>query len=425
MSDFFQNGIITTLHRLRERPVKELEAELESFAAERPMALVLPCLYSELERPALANIVEELSNVRYISDIVIGLDQASEAQYHHALEYFSVLPQRHHVLWNDGPRLKAVNGKLAADHLAPTERGKGSNVWYCLGYVQALGNLEAVALHDCDITTYERGLLARLFYPVANPKFNYQFCKGYYARVTDEKLNGRVSRLLVSPLIRAMKKLAPGEAYLDYLDSFRYPLAGEFGMRTSVLSDLRIPSDWALEIGLLSEMYRNYATNRLCQVEIADTYDHKHQELSPDDRSRGLSRMSSDIARGLFRKLATFGVVFDPGTVRTVKACYYRIALDLIESYASDAQMNGLRLDRHAEENAVELFASNVLKAGSAFLDGGEETPFMPTWQRASGAYPDVFIDILAAVAQDRAEAREAAPAKAPDRARGAIRLQA
>ena len=135
--------------------------------------------------------------------------------------------------------------------------------------------------------------------------------------------------------------------------------------------------------------------------------------------------MSSDIARGLFRKLATFGVVFDPGTVRTVKACYYRIALDLIESYASDAQMNGLRLDRHAEENAVELFASNVLKAGSAFLDGGEETPFMPTWQRASGAYPDVFIDILAAVAQDRAEAREAAPAKAPDRARGAIRLQA
>ena len=45
MSDFFQNGIITTLHRLRERPVKELEVELESFAAERPMALVLPCLW--------------------------------------------------------------------------------------------------------------------------------------------------------------------------------------------------------------------------------------------------------------------------------------------------------------------------------------------------------------------------------------------
>ncbi len=429
MTDFFQNGIITTLHRLRERPLAALEADLEQFAAERPMALVLPCLYSELQRPALANIVDELAKVNYISDIVIGLDQASETQYRHALDFFSRLPQRHHVLWNDGPRLQAVNGKLAAEHLAPTERGKGSNVWYCLGYVQALGNIEAVALHDCDITTYDRGLLARLFYPVANPGFNYQFCKGYYARVTDEKLNGRVSRLLVSPLIRAMKKQAPGEPYLDYLDSFRYPLAGEFGMRTSVLSDLRIPSDWALEIGLLSEMYRNYSTNRLCQVEIADTYDHKHQDLSADDAGKGLSRMSLDIAKGLFRKLATFGVVFDPGTVRTVKACYYRIALDLIESYANDAQMNGLKLDRHAEEKAVELFASNVLKAGSAFLEGGEETPFMPTWDRASGAYPEVFSDMVTAVAQDRAQARDEVVGptvtSVPDRAPAPIRLRA
>ena len=64
---------------------------------------------------------------------------------------------------------------------------------------------------------------------------------------------------------------------------------------------------------------------------------------------------------------------FDPGAVRTAKACYYRIALDLIESYANDAAINGLSLDRHAEEQAVELFASNILKAGEAFLEGGEE----------------------------------------------------
>ena len=144
----------------------------------------------------------------------------------------------------------------------------------------------------------------------------------------------------------------------------RLSLAGEFAMRADVLSDLRIPSDWGLEIGLLSEMYRNYSTNRLCQVEIADNYDHKHQDLSVGDASRGLSRMSLDIAKSLFKKLATYGVVFDPGAIRTAKACYYRIALDLIESYANDAAMNGLTLDRHAEERAVELFASNILKAG-------------------------------------------------------------
>ncbi|MEM7077854.1 MAG: glycosyl transferase [Pseudomonadota bacterium] len=401
MSDFFQNGIITTLHNLCDRSLEELESELLAFSKSQPMALILPCLYSELEQPALADIVAKLAKVPYLSDIIIGLDKADEQQYAHAVEYFSVLPQRHHILWNDGRRLQDVYARLGRDKLAPVERGKGSNVWYCLGYVQALGNIKAVALHDCDIKTYDPIMLARLFYPVANPSFKYQFCKGYYARVTDTKLNGRVARLLVSPLIRAMKKISPGEPYLDYLDSFRYPLAGEFALRADALHDLRIPSDWALEIGLLSEMYRNHSTNRICQVEIADTYDHKHQELSPEDASRGLSRMSLDIAKALFKKLATFGVVFDEGAVRTAKACYYRIALDLIESYANDAAMNGLTLDRHAEEKAVEVFASNILKAGQAFLEGGDEIPFMPAWDRVGGAIPGVYDNLLQAVEQD------------------------
>ena len=199
-----------------------------------------------------------------------------------------------------------------------------------------------------------------------------------------------------------MKRVAPGLPYLDYLDSFRYPLAGEFAMDFDVLGDLRIPSDWGLEIGLLSEMFRNYATNRICQVEVADSYDHKHQPLSPEDASLGLSRMSLDIAKALFKKLATFGVVFEAGTIRTAKACYYRIALDLIESYANDAAMNGLHLDRHAEEQAVELFAANILRAGEAYLEGGGETPFIASWNRVKGAYPDVFADMRAAVAEDR-----------------------
>ena len=49
--------------------------------------------------------------------------------------------------------------------------------------------------------------MAKLFYPVANPVFNFQFCKGYYPRVADSKMNGRVSRLLVFPLLLAMETL--------------------------------------------------------------------------------------------------------------------------------------------------------------------------------------------------------------------------
>ncbi len=404
MSDFFQNGIITTLHNLSSKELSDLEAELELFARERPMTLVLPCLYSELRQPALATIIDELAQAKYLSHIVIGLDRANEQEYQHALQYFSRLPQDHTVIWNDGPRMSAVADQLRTLNLAPGELGKGCNVWYCFGLIQAMGQAKAVALHDCDISTYDRSLLARLLYPVAHPRFNYEFCKGFYARVADGKLNGRVSRLLVSPLIRTMKKVTGAHPYLDYLDSFRYPLAGEFSMRADVLKDLRIPSDWGLEIGVLSEVFRNYSTNRLCQVEVADNYDHKHQPLSAEDVSSGLSRMSMDIAKSLFKKLATFGTVFDMGTVRTIKASYLRVALDLIESYANDAEINGLNLDRDAEERAVELFASNILKAGESFLQSGEETPYIPSWNRVTSVYPSVFEDLLAAVREDFSE---------------------
>lgn len=404
MSDFFQNGIITTLHNLTRRPVAALHEELLEFSRERPMALVLPCLYSELGTPALKRIVAELAEVPYLAQIVIGLDRADEAQYRHALEYFSVLPQPTTVLWNDGPRMSAIHDRLQDHDLAPDTPGKGRNVWYCFGYVQASDVAQAVALHDCDIVTYDRELLARLLYPVANPAFNYEFCKGFYARVANDRLNGRVSRLLVSPLIRTFKKVTGENPYLQYLDSFRYPLAGEFSLRIDVLKDLRIPADWGLEIGVLSEVYRNYSTNRLCQVEIADSYDHKHQDLSAEDASTGLSRMSLDITKALFKKLATYGAVFDAGTVRTVKAAYFRIALDLIESYANDARINGLGLDRHAEEQAVEVFASNILKAGESFLESGEDSPFMPAWNRVTSVYPEVFADLLAAAREDAAE---------------------
>jgi glucosyl-3-phosphoglycerate synthase len=293
---------------------------------------------------------------------------------------------------------------LKQHNVAPTDLGKGCNVWYCFGFIQSLPDIKVVALHDCDITTYDRALLARLLYPVANPQFNYQFCKGFYARVAEGKLNGRVSRLLVSPLLRSMKRVFPEQSFLEYLDSFRYPLAGEFAMRIDLVKTLRIPADWALEIGLLTEVFRNYSTKQVCQIEVADNYDHKHQALSADDRSRGLSRMSSDIATSLYRILATFGAVFETGTVRTVKAAYLRIALDLIESYYNDAMVNGLHFDRDAEERAVEAFATNVLISGQEYLQTGQDLPYVPSWNRVTSVYPSAPEQLAEIVALDYEE---------------------
>ncbi|MBT1449571.1 glycosyl transferase [Glaciecola sp. XM2] len=401
MADFYQNGIITTLHNLESRHIDDLESELVSFTSRRPMGLILPSLFSELEGKALPDIIEHIAQVPYLSEVVIGLDRADQEQYQHALKFFGKLPQHHRVLWNDGPRLKALDEELQALGLAPKEMGKGRNVWYCMGYVLASNKVESVALHDCDILTYDRSLLARLIYPVANPQFNYEFCKGFYARVADGKINGRVSRLLVTPLLRALKHAVGHNDYLEFMDSFRYPLAGEFSFRRDVLNDIRIPSDWGLEIGVLSEMHRNYSHNRLCQADIAHKYDHKHQDLSLNSDQGGLSKMSIDITKALFRKLATQGTVFNTETFRTIKATYFRIALDFIETYHNDAIMNGLKLDIDSEERAVEMFAQNIMKAGSSFLDNPMETPFIPSWNRVVSAKPDVLESLRVAVEED------------------------
>ncbi len=404
MGEFHQNGIVTTLHNLTRRPIEALEAELCEFNKTRKLGLVLPCLYSELEGPAMQPIVEELAKVPYLNEIIIGLDRATEEQYRKALTFFSQLPQNYKVLWNDGPRLQKAHKQLTDAGLSIGEPGKGRNVWFCFGYAFASQDSSALALHDCDIVTYKRDLLARLIYPVANPQFNYTFCKGYYARIADGKMNGRVSRLLVTPLLRALRKIFGHQEYLEYLDSFRYPLAGEFSMRTDSVQDIRIPSDWGLEIGVLAEMKRNYSTNRICQADIADVYDHKHQSLSTDNDQAGLSKMSIDISKAIFRKLATNGVVFSSETFRSIKATYFRIALDLIETYANDATMNGLTMDIHKEEQAVELFAANILKAGLTFLENPMERPFIPSWNRVSSALPNLQQSMLEAVALDMEE---------------------
>jgi glucosyl-3-phosphoglycerate synthase len=404
MGDFHQSGIVTTLHNLTRRSIHELESELCNFSQQRQLGLILPSLYSELNTEALPSIVNILKEVPYLNQIVIGLDRADNEEYRKALQFFSVLPQNHRVLWNDGPRLQALHNKLVERELAPNQMGKGRNVWYCMGYVLASRQADSVALHDCDIMTYERAMLARLLYPVANPQFNYEFCKGYYSRVANGKMNGRVSRLFVTPLIRALKKTMGQSDYLEFLDSFRYPLAGEFSFRTDVLVDLRIPSDWGLEVGVLSEMHRNYAHNRLCQTEIADNYDHKHQVLSLEDKKLGLSKMSIDIAKAMFRKMATQGTVFSNETFRTLKATYLRIALDFVETYHNDCKFNGLDHDIHTEEAAVEVFAENLVHAGQRFLENPMETPFIPSWNRVVSAMPDVFEQLTQAVEADNKE---------------------
>ncbi|MCL5671535.1 MAG: glycosyl transferase [Acidobacteria bacterium] len=400
MSDFHQTGVIATLHRLGAQSLESLEAGLRDFVRVQPIALVLPALYSEFEGEAMPRILEEVSAVTYLSQVVVTLGHADAQQFREARRRLAGIHPHVRVIWNDGPRIQKMYADLQYLGISVGEDGKGRSCWMAYGYVLASGRAKIIALHDCDIVNYSRHMLARLCHPVADLSIDYVFSKGYYARVTD-RMHGRATRLLISPLVRSLEHLVGYHPFLVYLDSFRYPLAGEFSMYADMARINRIPGDWGLEVGMLAEIYRNFSLKRVCQVDIADNYEHKHQSLSADDPQKGLMRMTVDIAKTLFRTLAAEGVVLSDGVLRTLLAHYVRSAEDTITRYYADAKINGLNFDRHAEEDAMHAFARGLRIAAESFLTDPLGASLIPNWNRVLAAMPDVFARINEAVELD------------------------
>ncbi len=400
MSDFYQTGMVATLHRLGTPDVERLEESLLAFSRMRGVTLVLPSLFSELAGPALGGIVKELSQVRYIREIVVTLGPTNVDEFARAREFFSVLPQPTTILWNSGPGIESLYQLMKEFGLDPGPDGKGRSAWMAYGYILAEGGSQVIALHDCDIVTYSRELLGRLIFPVLSTNLDFEFCKGYYSRVTN-KMHGRVTRLFVTPLIRALIKTIGHLDILDYYDSFRYPLAGEFSMLTDLARFNRIPADWGLEVGVLAEVYRNSSVKRICQVELCDNYEHKHQDLSRDDPHSGLNRMATDIAKSIFRTLASEGIVFSPGFFNTLRAAYLRIAQDTIARYHGDAIINGLIYDRHEEGIAVEVFIEAIDRAGRIITEDPLGPPEIPAWNRVFAAIPNFAEKLLEVVRRD------------------------
>ncbi len=388
MSDFHQHHLFTTLHRLERWNLEDLEASLHHAAVHRRMALLLPSLASEMDGEALPKILEHLKDVTYIHRIVVALDRATKADYLRALEFFSDLPQETTILWLDGPRATGIFKRFEARGLVKREGGKGQAVWFALGHLLGMGDCQAVALHDCDVVTYDRYLLARLCFPVLRPDIDFKFAKAYYARISD-RLNGRVTRLFIYPFLTALRNFFPSQPFLEFLSAFRYPLAGEMSMQLDLARHIRIPSDWGLEVGILAEVYHNISTKELCQVDVAGRYDHKHQQLSAGNPNQGLMRMVSDITGSILRTIAAEGAKISPAMLGAVQASYLRLAQDYIERYAFDAAINGYPFDRDLEERSAEAFARAFYSAGDRYLTNLLHVPLLPNWNRVVSAFPD------------------------------------
>jgi len=392
--------MITTLQKLKDRPVAAIEEELRIIARRRNMTLLLPALYSEFETPAIPKIINELKKVNYLYQIVLSLDRADREQFQRVREIMAALPTATRVVWHDGPRMQKLYRVLRENDFTLDMPGKGRSVWMTMGYILSDRSVYAIALHDSDIVNYEREILARLLYPVAHPAISLEFSKGYYARVTD-RLYGRVVRLFYTPLIRTLRRVLGFNPFLSYLDNFRYALSGEFALISSLARDLRISPTWGLEVSLLSEVYQRTSVNRICQVEVIESYEHKHQLLDKEKPDQGLIRMANEIAQTLFRVLSQDGVVMSEAFYRTLLTAYIQESRIAIEKYHALTLLNGIHYDRHSEIEAVEAFVGSLRTAIDEFISDPVGVPMLPAWVRVEAAVPDFSDRLQEAVEAD------------------------
>ena len=403
MSDFFQNGVITTIPRLGSRCVDDMEESLLKLSNRRNMVLVLPALYSEFETPAMKTIVKELKKIKYLYKIVLGLDAATKEQYEEVKTIMSVIPTPVDVIWNDGPRVMALKKELDEAGFQSTDiRGKGLNVWMMMGFVLSDQDAYAIALHDCDIVNYSREIPARLFYPIVHPAFDFEFNKGFYARVTD-KLHGRATRLFYTPLLKSLEKVFGHSRYLDYMGSFRYALSGEFAFVRSLARGIRISPTWGLEVSTLSEVYHNTSKKRICQSEIMEGYEHKHQDLGAEARG-GVSKMTKEIAETIFRIMSQNGVIFSNAKFKSLLATYFEESRRAITQYSSISEVNGLSYDRQKEIAAIVEFTDSLGLANEDFNKDPMGVPALPAWTSVRSVLPSFTYQFKEAVMLDMKE---------------------
>ena len=349
--EYVQDGV-TTLHDFGAAP--------PSVPTDRA-AVVVPMTEREYRSPAAERVLSTLESLA-VERVVVPL-RAEATDVESVRTWLSSFDVPVEVLWCDGPRLGSLLGEAGLNGT----RGKGRDVWLALGLAS---RSEHVVVHDADARGYDDRHVRKLLYPLVH---GHEFSKAYYARVEDDRLYGRLFRLFYRPLVEA---LADGEgatpSVLEYLDAFRYALAGEFALSGALARRMHVQRGWGLEVGTLGEAFRLVGTDGSAQVDLG-VHEHDHRSVSGP---AGLSDMSEQVGRALFQALEDNGA--DPD-YDGLEDRYRDAARRLVDAYELDASFNGLGYDRTDELRQVDAYAGAVRPPGEdARLPPWVEAPIDP-----------------------------------------------
>ena len=427
-----------------------MKSQLRLHSKWKKTVLIIPLLASEYTEPAnlpvFRNILNQLKGVTYLSSIIFGLDKATEEEAVALKGLIKTSGIRNYLIqWNDGPGFSGIYRQLNEAGFNIHEPGKGKNMFLSFGIAIALGG-HSIGLIDADIRTFKRTQLDRLLYPVV--ALNYDFSKAYYARIMDREIFGRVKRLLLDPLLFALKRKFTESRdekmlrLIEFLLGFKYQLSGEVAFHVDLLKRMRFATNWGVEIFTLIEVYRKASST--AQVMFSrEPFDHKHQEVSAEDRTKGLNRMGIDIVTTLMNALIVEeGLEISDTFFRDLAVTYQAVAEEQIRKYSDDASFSNLKYNRDYEEYLVKsVFRNSILKAGEVltapyrmtekflrlinshsefkrFLEDGLaeavleverkteqslfEVPQTVSWERVSNKLPRIFYDLIEVVENEK-----------------------
>jgi len=427
-----------------------MRSQLRLHSKWKKTALIIPLLASEYTDPAnlpvLNNILKQLKTVSYLSNIIFGLDSASKKDVSQLKELITSSGIKNYLIqWNDGPGFSSIYKQLNKAGFDIDEPGKGKNMFLSFGIAIALG-AQSVGLIDADIRTFRREQLDRLLYPVV--VLDYDFSKAYYARIKDDQIYGRVKRLLLDPLLYSLKRKFTESKkekminLIEFLLGFNYQLSGEVAFHVDLLKKMRFATNWGVEIFTLIEVFRKAST--AAQVMFSkEPFDHKHQDASHKDPTKGLNRMAIDIVTTLMTAvIIEEGLEISETFFRDLAITYQAIAEEQVKKYSDDSAFSHLEYNRDEEEPLVRgVFRNSILHAGEVlaspyriseqflryvnshpefkpFIQNGlaetilyveknaERTIFeMPqtvSWERVSNKLPDIFYDLIEVVEDEK-----------------------
>jgi len=394
----------------REKPLKPTSIFIPTTVSD---AVDLKSLETDNPRltPSANNILITLSKQKYPHELIIGIDRAEKPVFDIINKLLPEFPYRVVTIWDDDPRILQWQKELKEEHNYPILGGKGLNMWKAMGFAfmeedrYKDAKPPVFVAHDMDIhkSVYDETFVPFLVHPIIHPEIPMNYTKAYYERVTEKKgacfFTARLRRGLFASFLLALRYSLIGNNLnvrdlRDYAASFKYPTSGEYAFDPNLIGEMLIPSDWALETGIILNMFNK--EKKIGQVDL-ERYRHKRTPLSPGNINDGINKMGIEVLKFFFRKIDAIGCkdLSSKSVYENLKSNFKYFTEEMLKATLYVTK-NRPRFDFDPEERvARDMFLECFDIAYKTYKADPAELSQLQNWENVPVAYRNRWMEII------------------------------